>query len=166
MGADSAGVSGFELQVRADRKVFQKGEFIFGFTSSFRMGQLLQYELKIPDCLPNEDIHKYMVVKVVKAVRSCLVKGGYAKKKDEAESGGCFLVGYRGCLFCIESDYQVGETVHKYAAVGCGAELALGALYATVSFKISARQRVRLALQAAQEFNASVREPFHIEVLE
>jgi ATP-dependent protease HslVU (ClpYQ) peptidase subunit len=49
IGGDSAGVSGFDYHIREDQKVFQNGDMIFGFTSSFRMGQLLQYSLKIPD---------------------------------------------------------------------------------------------------------------------
>lgn len=37
IGADSAGVSGWDLTVRADKKVFRNGSFLFGFTDSFRM---------------------------------------------------------------------------------------------------------------------------------
>ncbi len=40
MGADSAGVSGLALAVRRDPKIYRVGDFLFGFTSSFRMGQL------------------------------------------------------------------------------------------------------------------------------
>ena len=38
MGGDSAGVSGLDITVRADAKVFRNGDFLIGFTSSFRMG--------------------------------------------------------------------------------------------------------------------------------
>jgi len=41
MGGDSAGVANYSLSVRKDPKVFKRYGFIFGFTSSFRMGQLL-----------------------------------------------------------------------------------------------------------------------------
>ena len=47
IGGDSAGVGGMSLTVRADEKVFQNGEFLMGFTTSFRMGQLLRYSLKL-----------------------------------------------------------------------------------------------------------------------
>ena len=36
------------------KKVFHNGEFIMGFTDSFRMGQLLQYKLQIP---PQHEIY-------------------------------------------------------------------------------------------------------------
>ena len=48
IGGDRAGVAGLSLTVRADEKVFQNGEFLMGFTTSFRMGQLLRYSLKPP----------------------------------------------------------------------------------------------------------------------
>jgi hypothetical protein len=44
---------------------------------------------------------------------------------------GPFLVGVRGCLFEVGEAYQVGELAAGYSAVGCGAEIALGALHAT-----------------------------------
>ena len=48
MGGDSAGVSGYDITIRADEKVFKNGQCVFGFTSSFRMGQLLCYKFKVP----------------------------------------------------------------------------------------------------------------------
>jgi hypothetical protein len=41
MGGDAAGVNGYSVRVRKDPKLFKVGEFLFGYTSSFRMGQLL-----------------------------------------------------------------------------------------------------------------------------
>lgn len=38
MGADSLGVGGLSKRVRKDPKLFRVGEFVFGYTSSFRMG--------------------------------------------------------------------------------------------------------------------------------
>ena len=160
IGGDSAGVAGLSLTVRADEKVFQNGEFLMGFTTSFRMGQLLRYSLEPPRRHPDDDIHQYMVVGFVNAVRECLKAGGYASKKDDVESAGTFLVGYQGRLFEIESDYQVGIPGDGYAAVGSGQDIARGALFATQGQE--PRQRVLTALQAAERFSAGVRGPFHI----
>ena len=62
IGGDSAGVAGLSLTVRADEKVFRNSDFLMGFTTSFRMGQLLRYSLKPPRRHPDDDIHQYMVV--------------------------------------------------------------------------------------------------------
>ena len=49
MGGDSAGVAGLKITIRKDPKVFINGNFLMGFTTSFRMGQLLQYSFKPPE---------------------------------------------------------------------------------------------------------------------
>ena len=161
IGGDSAGVGGMSLTVRADEKVFQNGEFLMGFTTSFRMGQLLRYSLKPPRRHPDDDIHQYMVVDFVNAVRECLKAGGYASKEDEVESGGTFLVGYAGHLFTVNSDYQVGIPEDGFAAVGSGQDISRGALFATQG-QATPRDRVLTALRSAERFNAGVRGPFHI----
>ena len=163
MGADSAGVSGHSLRVRADEKVFIKGDFIMGFTTSFRMGQLLRYNLRIPPQGKDTDIFEYMVTSFVESVRKCLKDGGFAEKKDEHEKGGTFLVGYAGRLFCVNSDYQVEETLLPYAATGCGEDIALGALFANGHLK--PEERILQALEAAEQFSAGVRRPFVIKQL-
>ena len=111
MGGDSAGVAGYSMSVRADEKVYRNSGLLMGFTTSFRMGQLLRYSFIPPERLPSEEPDKYMVTRFVDSVRECLKKGGWAAKKDEAEHGGTFLVGYQGSLYCIEGSYQVAKQV-------------------------------------------------------
>lgn len=160
LGGDSAGVRGLDLSVRADRKVFTNGEFVMGFTTSFRMGQLLQFAFKPPMRHPSEDVMAFMVTKFVDALRDCLKAGGFAARKDEVEGAGSFLVGFSGRLFNIEEDYQVGESACGYHAIGCGDSLALGALYATQTVTDPA-DRITVALHAAHKHSAGVRAPFH-----
>lgn len=164
VGGDSAGVGGLALTVRSDVKVFRNGETVMGFTSSFRMGQLLHYAFSPPHHDPSVELDKYMVTTFMDAVRQCLKDGGYAKKDREQEEGGVFLVGYRGRLFIVHDDYQVGSAVDGFAAVGCGDQIAHGALYATREWS-DQEARIRLALEAAERFSAGVRAPFRVEVL-
>lgn len=156
VGGDSAGVANWSITVRADTKVFKNGLFILGFTDSFRMGQLLRYSLISPPI--TGDIYAYMVTVWIDAVRKCLKDGGYAQKKDECESGGQFLVGIHGKLFKIDSDYQVGESTIPYTAIGCGADLALGAM--AVTAHLPPIERLTKALQTAEQHSAGVRGPF------
>jgi ATP-dependent protease HslVU (ClpYQ) peptidase subunit len=163
MGGDSAGVCGYDLQVRADEKVFQNGEFIMGFCGSFRMGQLLRYKFKPPAHYPGVPDDEYMVTTFIDSVRECLKTGGYAWNENGRESGGRFLVGYRGHLFFIDNDYQVGRLADGFAAVGCGDQIAHGALYATIGKP--PEERIKTALEAAERFSAGVRGPFVIKSL-
>jgi hypothetical protein len=141
--------------------VFKNGGFLFGFTSSLRMGQLLRYSLQIPNRHPDKDLMAYMATEFVDAVRNCLKTGGFATKNSDAEQGGTFLVGHAGRLFRIEGDYQVGESRGDYDACGCGEFYACGALFANTA--AAPLERVRQALAAAEAHSAGVRAPFHIE---
>ncbi|MFD9948780.1 hypothetical protein ACFWYW_46985 [Nonomuraea sp. NPDC059023] len=160
LGGDSAGSAGWHLRIRADRKVFTNGPYVFGFTSSFRMGQLLRYALTPPE--PDyDDLPRFMVTTFVDAVRTCLKDGGHARKESERENGGTFLVGVGGRLFEVEDDYQVAEHEDGYAAIGCGAATVLGALHATAPLGMAADERLLRALEAAERFSNGVRGPFH-----
>ncbi len=122
IGGDSAGVDVSNLAMidRVDTKVFVNDGFVFGFTSSFRMGQLLHHKFTPPHYHVDEDLDKFMVTSFIDGVRDCLKAGGYSKKENEEESAGTFMVGYRGRLFLINDDYQVGESRDGYDACGCG----------------------------------------------
>lgn len=166
MGGDSAGVGGYDLRKRKDEKVFtietkKAGAFIFGFTSSFRMGQLIRYSFDPPEFIDGSDVFKYMVVNFVDYLRNCYDKGGYLKKKDNVDRGGTFLVGYKDRLFEIEDDFQVCEVEQNYNSVGCGSSYALGSLYANITNDIETK--IRIALGAASEFSAGVSPPFIIK---
>jgi hypothetical protein len=58
-------------------------------------------------------------------------------------------------------DFQVAEASDGYAAVGRGAQVALGALYATTRLR-DPRRRILVALEAAEHFSSHVRRPFVI----
>lgn len=164
MGGDSAGVGGYDLTVRRDRKVFRNGDFLIGCTSSFRMTQLLCYTFTPPAYDAAIVLERYLTTSFVDAVRECFKTGGYAQKDREQEWAGRFLVGFQGHLFFIDSDYQVGEALDAYDAVGCGADIAKGVLFATPDMQ--PRKRLELALKAAERHNAAVRAPFFLEKLE
>lgn len=159
LAGDSAGVAGYSLTVRADAKMWASGPYVLGFTTSSRMGQLLRYAFQ-PPAPDTGDLHRFMVTTWTDALRTCLKDGGWARKDSEQEQAGTFLVGVAGRLFTLGSDYQVGESAAPYAAVGCGEDLALGALHATAGLTLKPRRRLAVALAAAEYHNAGVAGPF------
>ena len=177
LGGDSAGIRGWDLRLRADPKVFTRpftihrsrstdqARLVVGYTSSFRMGQLLRYELAIPEW--NSLLHTphaWAVQVLIPTIRTTLKEGGYVKRENEREEGGAFLIGFQGHLFQIESDFQVAATLDPFAACGCGDQAALGALYATARVK-DAHKRLGIALAAAERFSAGVHGPFVFEAV-
>lgn len=160
MGADS--VAGGRYLFK-NPKVFRNGEFLIGFTTCWRMGQLLQYEFSPPKMENKINITKYMVTKFVPAVRECFKVNAFSEVDKNQETGGLFLVGVRGSLFRVHSNYQVEEWPYQYTSCGCGQDIALGSLFSTES--ASPKARVKKALESAAEFSDGVRGPFTIKVL-
>jgi len=163
MGGDSAGVEGYNLKVRLDEKVFVNKEFLFGFTSSFRMGQILRWNFTPPDRFAKETDLEYLNNAFIQAVIDVLKKKGYAEVNNNEISGGTFLFGYRGNLYVIYEDFQIGQSVKNYDSVGCGESYALGSFHALESIKMNPEKRIAAALKAAHEFSAGVRPPFIIK---
>lgn len=173
MGADSASASGYDISRRATPKLFTvRPGLLIGFTSSWRMGQILETASEVGNLEPPDesfDPHisrvqawKWMVTKFVPAAREALKGGGYTEVKDNRESSGEFLVAMQKYLFNVSSDFQVTAPAQSYDAVGSGAAVALGAMYVLSSFSMKPERRIELALMAAQEYNAGVREPFTV----
>lgn len=163
MGGDSAATSGWELRIRKDPKVFIKKDFIIGFTTSFRMGQLLMSsKFDPPQQKAKQSDLDYLITDFVDHLRDLYTRSGYLKKKESADVGGQFLVGYRKQLFIIHSDFQVAQSSQDFDACGGGQALALGAMFATQDSRMAPKKRIELALQAAENFHASVRGPFLI----
>lgn len=155
MGADSQGSNGWDKRYRVDKKVFEAHGILYGFTSSYRMGQILKYHsLKFDIPSPDEvDPYEFVVLTMIPMWKSILAEHGFGKTEQGVTSGGVFLVGFHGRLFRIESDFQVAEHVRPYESVGCGEQYALGALYAADQFDVSVTEKISVAIEAAMEYS-------------
>jgi len=159
MGADSAGASEWTVRAVRSSKVFKVGPFIIGYTTSFRMGEILQYHLEVQP-QDGESDHRYMVCQFAEAVRKALKEHGFAKVENNVEEGGIFLVGYHGHLYSVDDDFQMTEMADGYDACGGGKEFALGAMRALE--EMSPEKRIKRALEIAAFFSGAVMPPFHI----
>jgi ATP-dependent protease HslVU (ClpYQ) peptidase subunit len=101
-----------------------------------------------------------MITKFVEAVRGTFKSYGFAKVESNEETGGEFLVGYKGKLYQIDNDYQVARFSEKYITVGSGEQYALAAMYAARN--LPPRKRIMTALRTAAKFNIGVTGPFYI----
>jgi len=125
IGGDSAGVDGkYNLNIRKDPKVFRNGNMIMGYTSSFRMGQLLRFKLEIPKQPTDILDYEYMCTLFIDSVRKCLKDNGYATVDKNVEEIGTFLIGYKERLYIVEGDLQVGIVQDNFNACGCGSSYA------------------------------------------
>jgi len=168
MGVDSCGSNFRQRFERSDMKLFKcpnVDNALVSYTSSFRMGQILMYTEGLFDelaVLKDQVDHKYMVTTFIPKVQTAFKNGGFGKEELGQKTGGCFLVAYKGKLFAVQSDYQVGVNSIGYAADGCGMDFALGSLHTTAATKMKPKDRVLAALRAAAMFSTGVGGPFHV----
>ena len=134
---------------------------VFGFTTSFRMGQLIQFKLDVPKHDPSKTDFEYMVTDFIDAVKECFKDNEYAEVENSVVKGGAFMVGYNGTIYMIYSDFQVQMHAEPYDACGCGESYALGAMHALSGTKMSAKKRITAALDAASQFSTGVRGPYN-----
>lgn len=160
IGGDRAATSEDYTRSMQIPKVFKLEKMIFGYAGSIRLGQLLQYSLKLP--LHNEShcIEKYMATTFIDAVRKLLLDKGFTTVTNGKEEGGSFLVGYKGKLFEVCSDFQITEWVGQFAVIGSGDKVASGAMAAL--YKESPKRRIKRSLEITAEFINNVRGPFDV----
>lgn len=162
MGGDSAAIDGQDLEVRGDPKVFRNGEYLIGFSESFRVGQVLQYRFSAPSYggLTGRELTCFLSRKFIDDMWDSLAKAGVDVNKGLP---GSVMLGAAGRLFVIYQDFHVAEPLPGYAAIGCGLGPAVGSLYSTPDR--APRERIELALEASLAHCTGVRPPFTIEEL-
>lgn len=170
MGADAASVSGSNLRLVREGKVFQvelAGQpALFACCGSGRLGQVLRTAAWAEIAAPSGDLFQWVVRDVVGFLRAQMKAAGLAKVDNNREDlfdGGSFLLATRRRLFEIWTDAQVAEASEPYSAGGSGRDQALGALHALAQLGAAPLVAVERALGASAYFNAYVRGPFTIK---
>lgn len=160
IGVDSSSIQGWTRRTTNLKKVFRSGPFLLGYTTSFRMGQLLEHHLEVPKQTDDQTDMQYLVVEFIERARKLMKDRGYSKVEANAETGGQFLIGYRGRLYSVQNDFQVGEMSDGLDAIGSGSDYALGAMKALET--LPPTQRIKKALQITAHFNMGVCGPFYV----
>lgn len=158
LAADSLSVGGWDAIVRKDPKLFQiNAHLAIGFTTSYRMGQILRYHLDEQHVLTDTltayvDLYEWTAMVFVPRAREVLAAHGYTKVESQREEGGTFLLGVGDRLLRIESDFAVTDSTEGILATGCGADYAIGAMYALPG--ATAHKRLTTAIEAATRYSA------------
>ena len=160
IGGDSAAVGGWTTQPIRHPKVFHNGDFILGYTTSFRMGELLQYQWKPPEYNDDITILEFMHTDVIESIRQTFKDFGYSRIENNKEKGGSFLIGFKDSLFGVDSDFQIKQMLYEFTACGSGQDVALGAMY--VLSQKHPDTMILKALKASAQFQGGVMPPFHI----
>jgi len=161
-GGDSIGIDGSDYTIRKDSKVFIKDGIAFGFVGSFRIGQILRSVFKIPKQKDEQSDYDYLCSSFIDSLIKCLKSRGFEPGDKNELNDLEFLIGYKGKIYHIMSDFQVAIHARDYMAIGAGRDFALGYLWATRNADFSTEDKVRLALECSTFFCSAVKPPFEI----
>lgn len=164
MAADRRITNGWQYEDGAE-KITRRGEMLIGYAGIVRGAQIVRYMFDIPEHPEDVGAERYFVAHFIPALRQAFKDEAYAavESNQETHDSG-FLVGYRGALYDIESNYAVLKGHRGLCAIGSGSEYALGAL--SVTENVDARVRIEKAVRAGISFDAASGGDVQIEVLE
>lgn len=166
MGCDTLRSSG-SAKFRADTKIVKKDKMILGFSGRVRDIQLIRFGFEIPEQPDDMDDYEYMATVFSSAIRERLKEAGASTiTKNEETAALRALVGYKGRLYKLDSDFCVMRIENDYFATGSGEYHAMGSLYSTENFYMTSEERITLALKTAEKFINSVGGPFIVEYLD
>jgi len=148
----------FSKRYRKDCKIFQNGPYLIGFAGEIRGGQMLRPEFWKP---PKDLIY------FGEAVRDQFNEKGCCQKSAEGtdETGTGFIVGWKGQLIQITSDFQTAEHTDNFTAMGTGGDYALSILFYTRK-QLDPVKRLKEAQDCAAYFSAGVSKEHRIFILE
>ncbi len=139
-------------------KVQRIGSVAVGFCGSFAAERIAR---EVLGAYAKRKLSRVQIETVAQQIRD------EAKRLDlirDGEWDAWFLIGCDGEALIVQSDFSVVRSAKGYAAIGSGADYALGALF--VSAKEKAPKEILLgALRAAAFHSTTVRGPFHVVAL-
>ena len=138
MVGDEAGSNDeFHSCVKHSKVFVCNKNILIGYTSSFRMGQILEHGTKFPAIRKGSDIYKYMCTTFADKILETFEKAKYAKISNNEAIGGTFLVGIFGRLFKVQDNFSILEYKTPFSACGCGYQYALASMEAMETLKDS-----------------------------
>lgn len=166
IGGDSiaADMDTYSKDIIINPKVFKNGKFLIGYTTSFRIGQLLEYTLIPPKKNKKQDVMQYLCNNFIDEIRRLFVDNGYDMLKSNS-GGGTFLFAYKGDIYLVQNDYSILIVDTAYNAVGSGYKAALAAMNVLEEIdpkckRYSPEEKLQIAFRAVEKHNNSVAGPF------
>lgn len=128
LGGDIQGTGWNNKVVHTQPKVFNKNGVLFGYTTSYRFGQIIEHLLQDP-VVPDRDdeVYRWLISTLIPGMDTILDKNGW-------EKGGCALIGVRGQLWQLQEDFSVLRSVKGYASVGSGNEYATASVATQMAY--------------------------------
>ncbi|HBN4943549.1 TPA: hypothetical protein L2Y74_001326 [Escherichia coli] len=181
IAGDKLGSNGFTKSVQTEPKVFEK-EFIkinddagltrtkeimaIGYTTSFRMGQLLTYSLNLPQQDANETFPQYLVLKVIPIIRQMFKEEWGSRDPSQEVGGGQFIILHNHTIYEVQEDFSVLQPKTRITAVGSGTYHAIAAMQAYIEVenesKVPLHERIKSIFKIVSDNVTSVSSEFDV----
>ena len=154
LAADRGTSDGGIIQAMMSPKIVKNGPYVIGYAGYPGPGQLMQVStLPTP---PKRNLNKFMRTTFVNSVKKMMIDNSLDFRQDDAD----MLIGVSDSLFFYSPlDHQIVE--YEYTSIGSGAEIAMGSLYTTQTWK-SSEKRAYTAVAAAVALSPSCCGPIDI----
>lgn len=150
--------------------MFCRGEFLIGTAGLLRTLQIVSSGFTPPPLKPKEKLETYLIGRFVKHLQKLLDATGHIVQRREESNDvdgyrsttAEWLIAVRGRMFLMDDSFCVMESDLPYAAIGTGADLALGAfaaLYPDLG-SMTAHDILYRVMQAATTHNPQIRPPY------
>lgn len=159
--SDGVAWDGYMHQHIKDPKFFQVGELWIAYTSSFRMADILQYNLNLPERKNNISDVVYIKKYVIEEIRATLINHAFAEKSNNVESGGQFCICYKGVVYSVDDDFQCVVLDKNFFSVGSGS-IAMSAAFMAISEK-DVKKKLLMALDITAKVKPTVSKPFFVK---
>lgn len=155
IAGDLQGTGGNNKIMHTQPKVFKKGGVAFGYTTSYRFGQILEHNLPDP-VVPADDseIYRWLISVLIPDIKKTLVDNGWT-------TGGTCLIGVKNQLWTMQDDFSVLRSVKGYDACGSGVEYAVGCMFTFLNINPNITEKNAIAalteaVKTAGTFSPSV----------
>lgn len=167
-GSDSltSDTEGDFVSITKQSKICRKQDKLMGFCGLVRPAQVIQSGWTFPK-KENSDEDFYLRIKIPSSIRTSLKSSGCLSKDDDSTESVDIevLFTYNNKIYYMDSAFGIHESINNYFSIGSGAGYALGSLFSTKKVEMTAKERIKCALDAASHFSASVGPPFkYLEV--
>lgn len=163
-GSDGVGIKGDVISKLGHPKWVDIDNVRIGLTGYAKFFQVFEY-MKLPKHKKSFSDKKYIVKKVVPRIVKGLRKSKLVKD-DEEWVYGDFIIGYKGKLFAVLSDFYVKEV--EWYNVGCVEDFANGLLMPFVENSgletESVKRAVLQTLKYSAKYNCAINKPFYVDV--
>lgn len=162
MASDSCAIDYSRAYQLNEPKILKIGPLLIGLSGYLLDHDLIRYGWTAPTQGRDEDDDRYVRWTVARSLRDFIRNQRHldTSRGHENAGWGC-LIGLRGRLYALDSDFTITPLAEPYGATGSGGSYAMGVLHALAhtNSTLAPRERLDLAVQAACTLDPYTRAP-------